>query len=84
MEEIPKFKNKWEENEFALNVIAKTLTNLSNRIAAVESHLKMIPKFDANMIQYKPEGQDNHLNIKELFDDLYGRLNKIEEKNTIE
>jgi hypothetical protein len=84
MKEIPKFKDKWEENEFALTVIAETLTNLSNRIAAIESHLKLIPKFDVNMIQYKPEGQDEHLNIKQLFDDLYGRLNKIEEKNIIE
>lgn len=30
------------------------------------------------MIKYKPDGYDDHLNIKQLFDDLYTRLNNIE------
>lgn len=77
-EKIPEFSDKWEENDYCHGVIAQALNNLSERIAALEEFVKKFPEPGPNMIQYKPEGYDEHLNIKQLFDDLYTRLNNIE------
>ena len=32
------------------------------------------------MIKYKPEGYEDYLNMRELLDDLYVRLNMLEER----
>ena len=34
----------------------------------------------ADMIKYKPEGYRDHLNIKEVLDDLYMRINMLEDR----
>ena len=41
------------------------------------SHL---PPPGADMVKYKPEGYADHLNLAELFDDLYTRLNMLERR----
>ena len=39
-----------------------------------------MPEPGANMIKYKPEGYEDYLNMRELLDDLYVRLNMLEER----
>lgn len=77
---MPEFQDKWEENDYCHGVIAEALNNLSERLSAIEEFLKKFPEPGPDMIKYKPEGYEEHLNIKELFDDLYGRINKIDGK----
>jgi hypothetical protein len=78
---MPEFEDKWEENEYCHGIIAQALNNLADRIAAIEEFLKKFPEPGPNMIQYKPEGQEKHLNIREVFDDLYDRLNTLDDRN---
>lgn len=80
-ENIPEFADKWEENEYCHGVIAQALNNLADRIKAIEDFLQKFPEPGPDMIKYRPDGHENHLNIKELFDDVYSRLNRIDEKS---
>jgi|TARA_B100000035_G_scaffold3645_1_gene3234 hypothetical protein len=74
--EIPNFANKEEENEWRFEMIAKTATNLAQRVARIEQMLSR----GADMIQYKIPGDDDYSNLTQLFNNLFERLNKIEEK----
>lgn len=76
--QIPTFANKEEENEWRFEMIAKTCTNLAQRVANIEQMLGR----GADMIQYKVPGNTEYSNLKELFDILFDRLNKIEERLT--
>ena len=38
---------------------------------------------DRDMVKYKIPGNDEYSNLKELFDNLYERLNKLEEDSAI-
>ena len=61
-------------------MIAKGMENLSGRLSTVEKAIGRMPQPGADMIKYKPEGYQDYLNIKQLFDDLYVRLNMLEER----
>lgn len=74
--EIPNFANKEEENEWRFEMIAKTATNLAGRLARVEQMLSR----GADMIQYKIPGDEHYTNLTGLFDNIFERLNKIEDK----
>ena len=74
--EIPNFANKEEENEWRFEMIAKTATNLAQRVARIEQMLSR----GADMIQYKIPGDADYSNLTQLFNNLFERLNKIEEK----
>jgi len=63
-----------------MEMIAKGMENLSNRLSTVEKAIGRMPQPGADMIKYKPEGYQDYLNIKQLFDDLYVRLNMLEER----
>ena len=74
--QIPEFANIEEENEWRFEMIAKTATNLAERIAGMEQMLGR----GADMIQYKIPGDDKHSNLTQLFDTLFGRLNTLEQR----
>ena len=63
-----------------MEMIGKSLENLAGRIISIEQALNKFPEPSANMIKYKPEGYEDYLNIRELFDDLYVRLNMLEDR----
>lgn len=63
-----------------IKMISKGLENLATRIATVEGVLAKIPPPGAEMIKYKQEGYEDYLNMRELLDDLYVRLNMLEER----
>jgi hypothetical protein len=72
--QIPNFTNKDEENEWRFEMIAKTCTNLAQRVGRIEQMLGR----GADMIQYKIPGESEYSNLKQLFDVLFERLNNIE------
>ena len=63
-----------------MEMISKGLENLANRIGVLEKTIQQFPEPNANMIKYKPDGYEDYLNLKELFDDLYMRLNMLEDR----
>jgi len=55
-------------------MIAQAIENLAKRISALEEAMGQYPPPGANMIQYKPPGKEEYMDMKELFDDIYARL----------
>ena len=71
------FLDQYQEH---MEMLSQALTNLANRIGNVEQAMGRMPEPGADMIKYKPEGYEDYLNIRELFDDLYVRLNMLEDR----
>ena len=85
--ETPQFKSDEEFFAWTFKKISESISNLAKRLEQVEEGLQKIPPPGADMIKYKPPGRPTYLNMKELFETLFGainhlenRLNKIEEK----
>tara|TARA_Y100001970_G_scaffold281380_1_gene392008 strand:- start:753 stop:1022 length:270 start_codon:yes stop_codon:yes gene_type:complete len=85
--ETPQFKSDEEFFAWTFKKISESISNLAKRLEQVEEGLQKIPPPGADMIKYKPPGSPTYLNMKELFETLFGainhlenRLNKIEEK----
>jgi hypothetical protein len=74
---MDEFLDQYQEH---MEMVSQALTNLATRINNVEQALSRMPEPGANMIKYKPEGYEDYLNIRELFDDLYVRLNMLEDR----
>ena len=66
-----------EEVSTALNAINDCLRALHERLEAVEKYVQELPTPDKTY--YKPEGQDEYLNIKGNYDQIYQRLKKLED-----
>jgi|TARA_B100000035_G_scaffold304036_1_gene303267 hypothetical protein len=66
-----------EEVSVALNAINDCLKALHERLEAVEKYVQELPTPDKTY--YKPEGQDEYLNIKGNYDQIYQRLKKLED-----
>ena len=66
-----------EEISVALNAINDCLKALHERLEAVEKYVQELPTPDKTY--YKPEGQDEYLNIKANYDQIYKRLKKLED-----
>lgn len=77
MTEQEQFLNVYQEH---MEAISKAIENLSNRIGNIENAMSRMPQPGADMMKYKPEGYQDYLNLRELFDDLYVRLNMLEER----
>jgi hypothetical protein len=63
-----------------MEMISKALENLSKRQEVIETAMGRMPQPGADMLKYKPEGYQEDLNLRELLDDLYVRLNMLEER----
>ena len=79
--ETPKFKSDEEFIAWALQNISEAIKNLSSRIEALEGAIGKMPPPGADMIKYKVPGDDSYSNLKELFDNLYKRINTLENNN---
>jgi hypothetical protein len=77
MEEQQEFLDVYREH---MEMIAKGMENLSARLNNVEKALGRMPTPGADMIKYKPDGYEDYLNMRELFDDMYMRLNMMEDR----
>ncbi|UNH61333.1 hypothetical protein SSZBM1_216 [Synechococcus phage S-SZBM1] len=71
------FLDQYQEH---MEMIGQGLTNLANRIGNIEVAMSKMPEPGADMIKYKPEGYEDYLNVRQLFDDLYVRLNMLEDR----
>ena len=66
--------NDIEQISKNFEMIAQAIENLAKRISALEEAMGQYPPPGANMIQYKPPGKEEYMDMKELFDDIYARL----------
>ena len=76
--ETPKFNSDEEFIAWALQNISEAIKNLSSRIEALEGAIGRMPPPGADMIKYKPPDYEDYLNLTQIFDDLYTRLNMLE------
>ena len=61
-----------------MEMISKAIENLAERQKGIEEAFGHIPKPGADMIKYKPPEYEDYLNLTQIFDDLYTRLNMLE------
>ena len=60
----------------ALNTVNQCLQVIGQRLDAIEQYVQELPIHDK--ILYKPKNHPDYLNIKENFDLLYKRVDKLE------
>ena len=75
---VPEFKSESEMVAWSLQQLSEGLKNLAQRITYLEVAVGKMPPPGADMVKYKIPGNDEYSNLKELFDDLYDRLNRVE------
>ena len=63
-----------------MDMVSKAIENLAGRIIVLEQAMGKMPQPGADMMKYKPEGYEDHLNMKELLDDLYMKINMMEDR----
>ena len=80
MNETPKFETLEEYTNWGFEQLSQALVQLTNRVTALEQALQKFPPPGVDMIKYKIPGQEDYSNLPELFNDLYTRLNNLEEK----
>jgi hypothetical protein len=80
MNETPKFETLEEYTNWGFEQLSQALVQLTNRVTALEQALQKFPPPGADMIKYKIPGHEDYSNLPGLFDDLYTRLNNLEEK----
>ena len=61
----------------SLVAVNECLIAIHKRLEALESYVNELPTPDKTY--YKPEGQDEYLNIKANYDQIYKRLKKLED-----
>ena len=77
---VPEFKSEMEAVAWSLTQLSEAVKNLASRIAVLETAFNKLPPPGADMVKYKIPGDEDYSNLKELFDNLYERLNKLEEE----
>jgi len=80
---VPEFKSETEAIAWSLTQLSEAVKNLASRISILETAFNKLPPPGADMVKYKIPGDDEYSNLKELFDNLYERLNKLEEDSAI-
>ena len=60
----------------ALNTVNQCLQVIGQRLDAIEQYVQELPIHDK--ILYKPKNHPDYLNIKENYDEIYSRLEKLE------
>ena len=57
----PEFLDAYKEH---MDMISKALENLAGRIIVLEQAMGKMPPPGSDMIKYKPDGYQDHLNMK--------------------
>ena len=81
---VPEFKSETEAIAWSLTQLSEAVKNLASRISILETAFNKLPPPGADMVKYKIPGSDDYSNLKELFDNLYERLNKLAEEHPTE
>lgn len=67
------------ENEAAHRASSEAIKLLVDRVIDLQERLhKLETILSEGGITYRPEGYENHLNMKENYDEIYNRLGKLE------
>lgn len=67
------------ENEAAHRASSEAIKLLVDRVIELQERLdKLETILSEGGITYRPEGYENHLNMKENYDEIYKRLGKLE------
>jgi hypothetical protein len=66
----------WEDNKEAHEIINECVKGLGERLAEVVKYVNELPTPDK--VLYKPKGHDKYLNMKENYDEIYRRIEKLE------
>ncbi|AFD02690.1 hypothetical protein Syn7803C97_72 [Synechococcus phage S-MbCM6] len=69
-------KNSLDDNADAHEILNNTIVAIKGNIDEIVNHISTLPTPDK--ILYKPAGAD-YMNIKDNFDYIYKRLNRLEE-----
>ena len=80
---VPEFESEMEAVAWSFKQLSEAVKNLASRIAVLETAFNKLPPPGADMVKYKIPGNDYYRNLTELFDNLYERLNKLEEDSAI-
>ena len=80
---VPEFESEMEAVAWSFKQLSEAVKNLASRIAVLETAFNKLTPPGADMVKYKIPGNDDYSNLKELFDNLYERLNKLEEDSAI-
>ena len=80
---VPEFESEMEAVAWSFKQLSEAVKNLASRIVVLETAFNKLPPPGADMVKYKIPGNDDYSNLKELFDNLYERLNKLEEDSAI-
>ena len=80
---VPECESEMEAVAWSFKQLSEAVKNLASRIAVLETAFNKLPPPGADMVKYKIPGNDDYSNLKELFDNLYERLNKLEEDSAI-
>ena len=78
-----RFKSEMEAVAWSFKQLSEAVKNLASRISILETAFNKLPPPGADMVKYKIPGNDEYSDLKELFDNLYERLNKLEEDSAI-
>lgn len=74
------FAKEYEDLKYNVTVQAEVINKVlqmhNEAIETLQNRLKEIPNF--HDIKYKPPGTDEYLSIKEVFDDIYKRLEDLQ------
>ena len=62
----------------ALNTINECLKVIGERIQVLEEYVSEMPIHVHDKLLYKPDNESDYLNIKENYDEIYSRLEKLE------
>ena len=69
---------RWESVFTSLNTINECLITVGKRLDQLEKYVSELPTPDKTY--YKPKGYEDYLDMKQNYDELYGRINKLEER----
>lgn len=69
---------KWNDNQEAHKAINECLQIIGERLQALEQYVQEIPTPDKTF--YRPKGAEEHLNVKGNYDEIYSRIERLEER----
>ena len=78
--QVPEFDSDAEFLAWAFKNLSEAIKNLNERSNKIEEALQKIPPPGPDMIKYKIPGHADYSNLLQLFDDLFDRLDHLEDR----
>ena len=78
--QVPKFESDGEFLAWAFKNLSDAIKNLNERCNKIEEAFQKIPPPGPDMIKYKIPGTDEYSNLLVLFDNLFDRIENLEDR----